>query len=447
MRPCAPIALSVALCGAAVSATVDIPPSSPAVRIFARTYEPTPDDVQWSWSGSGALIAFDGTSCSALLSARGSLYRVLVDGKETRTLDLSNSNDTLIPLASGLSSGSHVVEIRQRTEANYSTARFHGFRIDGVPGTAPAESPRRIEFYGNSITCGYGIIDSVASHSFSVQTEDEGRTFASQATDSLGAEHRTVCWSGKGVLQNYGKDTVNPTLPKLHKQILPWDVQHLWDFSRWIPQVVVIDLGTNDFSTTAPDSTRFHDTYMAFVDTLHGHHPSAKFVLVDGPMLSDGYPAGMNALTTVRRHLDNIVAAATVKGISASHLMLTPQDNTRGYGADWHPNIAQATLNGQELTAHLRGIMGWTGKPSVAAHPLRGDAFRLEATKAGWSLRIPEGAAIRSALLVDAHGRVLRSLRTSFGGSLPLPSLRRIAWLRLSTSTGNRTLAIPPRMR
>lgn len=447
MRPQALSLVSIALLGGtSFSATVDVPPSSPAVRILARTFEPAPGDVQWSWSGSGALIAFDGVSCSALLSSRGAIFRVLVDGRETKTIDLSNSADTLIPLATGLASGPHVVEIRQRTEAQYSTARFHGFRIDGVPGTAPAESPRRIEFYGNSITCGYGILDSVESHSFSIQTEDEGRSFAALASDSLGADRRVVCWSGKGVVQNYGGDKVDPTLPKLHARILGTDARNLWDFSRWTPQVVVVDLGTNDYSTTQPDSALFLSTYLEFVDTLHAHYPQAHIVLVDGPMMSDDYPAGMNCLSKLRAHIDRIVGIEKAKGIGISHLKLAPQ-GTLGYGADWHPSRAQARLNGQELAAHVREIAGWTGKPPVTAHPFLLDAFRLEAAKAGWILRIPEGAAIRSALLVDAHGRALRSLRASSSGSFVLPSLRRTTWLKITTAAGDRTLVVPPRMR
>ncbi|HNY30349.1 MAG TPA: hypothetical protein PKO15_05625, partial [Fibrobacteria bacterium] len=76
-------------------------------------------------------------------------------------------------------------------------ARFRGFRIEGIPGVAMPGTDRRIEFYGNSITCGYGILDSVASHSFKVQTEHEGLTYAAQAADSVGAERHTICWSGR----------------------------------------------------------------------------------------------------------------------------------------------------------------------------------------------------------------------------------------------------------
>jgi hypothetical protein len=428
--------------GLAQAAPVDIPPGEQSIRYLGRSITPdSPSEAQWSWSGSGASITFDGTACWIRMTAPGAFYRVLVDGKVTATLDLTNKYDTIHALAANLPAGTHTVAVRLRTEANNSMTRFHGFRIEGVPGKAPEGSPRRIEFYGNSITCGYGILDSVASNPFATRTEDEGLTYAAISADSVGADRHTICWSGKGVVQNYNRDTKNPTLPKLYAHVVPWDSTHLWDFSKWIPDVVAIDLGTNDFSHVAPDSVLFHRTFAAFVDTLHARYPKAKFVLLDGPMLSDGYPAGLNALTKVRRHMDNVAAAANAKGISTSRLSLAPQDASRGYGADYHPNRAQARLNGQELTAHLRKTMGWDGVPSGIARKAVGKA-RLVADRSGWAAWTPAGAG--PLPILDAQGRTLHVLRLTPGSTTPLPASRRTTWIRIDAPEGAESFAIPP---
>lgn len=437
------LSLSLMFAGIAGAAPVHVPPASPSVRLLGRTYAESPGSLQWSWSGSGAAISFTGTSCSVHLQARGGIFRVVVDGIERTPLDLTSSADTLHTLATGLAAGTHVVEIRQKTEAQNCTSRFRGFRIEGTPATLPGAPSRRIEFYGNSITCGYGILDSVASNPFSVKTQDEGRTFAAQAAQALGAERRTVCWSGKGVVQNYNRDTLNPTLPKLYQQILPWDAQNLWDFSGWTPHAVVVNLGTNDFSHVAPDSTKFHRTYAAFVDSLHARYPQAKFVLVDGPMLSDGYPAGVNALTKLRRHLDNIAVAVESRGITATRLSLTPQGNL-GYGADYHPNLAQATLNGQELTTHLRAAMGWTTNSTGPFAPSRLRA-RLERSTSGLSVRIANGESA-DARIVDRRGREIWSRKLSAGSHL-LPASGGGGWLVLRFEGAVQVLAIRPDLR
>ena len=429
------VALVACSCSAA---SVHLPPSHPSVRVMARTLESEPGTLQWSWSGSGAMVAFRGTSCAVHLQARGGIFRVLVDGVEKAPLDLQNSNDTLHLLASGLTDGDHLVEIRQKTEAQNCTGRFRGFRIDGTAAALPPASQRRIEFYGNSITCGYGILDSSENNGFKVSTEDEGRTFSAQAADALGAERRVVCWSGKGLVQNGGRDTVNPTLPRLHRRILPWDARNLWDFSRWTPDVVVIDLGTNDYNVVAPDSATFVKTYVAFLDTLHESYPKARFVVVEGPMMSDFYPVGMNALSRIRRNLDAVVAIVSSRGIPATHLSLPPQGSL-GYGADWHPNQKQATLNGQELAAHLRTTMGWTSSSGTTRSTATPSA-QLRQTPEGLSVLVPAGPEVRARLL-DAKGRAVWSARLAGGSTTLLP--RKVAWSVLEVQSAGQTDSFP----
>jgi len=434
------------LAGLAQAAVVDVLPGDPSIRYLGRWgTDKYSNDIQWSWSASGASITFSGTACSIRLKAQGSMYNILVDGKATGVLDLSNSTDTLFTLATGLSQGHHTVAVRLRTEANYSQARFRGFRIDGTPGIAPAANPRRIEFYGNSITCGYGILDSVASSPFQIKTENEAVTFAAQAADSLGAERHVVCWSGRGVIQNYGGDTKSATVPRMYRQVLTSDTSVAWDFTRWIPQVVVIDLGTNDYSTASaqPDSAKFFRTYRDFVDTLHARYPNAQFVLVDGPMMSDGYPAGLNTLSKIKKHLDNVVADVTKRGIKATHLSLTPQGNM-GYGADYHPNLAQAKLNGQELTAHLRSVVDW-GASSI----LTGSVMSARATlvKEGrfLSVRIPEGT-VAQAKIVDSRGRATWSQKLSTRSTV-LPASEASRWLVVESTTGRQVLPMQVELR
>ena len=425
----APLLVLATLSGFARAATVDVLPGDPSIRYLGRTGKDAfSPDVQWAWSASGASITFDGTSCSIRMQAGGSIYAVFVDGKQTKTLDLSASDDTLFSLAAGLPRGTHTVAVRLRSEAVYSLTHFRGFRVDGTPGSATSGSDRRIEFYGNSITCGYGILDSEPTNPFTVQTEDEGLTYAAQAADSLGAERHTICWSGRGVVQNYGGDTKSSTVPQLYKQVLALDTTVVWDFSLWVPQVVVIDLGTNDYSVSGPlpDSVKFFRTYRGFVDTLHARYPAARFVLVDGPMMSDGYPEGMNALTRLKTHLDNVVADVTKRGIKVTRLSLTPQDANRGWGAGYHPNRAQATLNGKELAAHLRSVAGW-GATSIPSKKVKTSRATVERSSLGLSVRIPEGISA-SAKIVDLRGRETWCRKLS-SGSNALPVVENGRWL------------------
>ena len=58
-----------------------------------------------------------------------------------------------------------------------------------------------------------------------------------------------------------------------------------WDHAKWHPDVVVMNLGTNDFASGVVDSAEFVNVAVDFVQRIRSYHPEAKIVLLDGPML------------------------------------------------------------------------------------------------------------------------------------------------------------------
>jgi lysophospholipase L1-like esterase len=335
-----------------------VDPSDPSIRPLGRVVRET-GSARWAWSGSGIQFAFRGTGCRARIRGSGAVLRVRLDGREAGTLSTRPGTDSVYTLAADVADAPHVVELRQRTEAATGGTELLGLSVDGVPSILPPPPARRIAFYGNSITCGYGILDSSRDHHFSPATEDEGSAFGALAADSLGADRRTVCWSGRGVVRNFGGDTATATLPEVADRALASE-SPVWTDDGWTPDAIVVELGHNDFtSLPAPDSAAFESTLTEFVQTRLREDPRARVVLVDGPMTSDAWPQGLLALTRLRAHLDRVAAGLRARGVRASHLSLTPNDASRGWGADWHPNQAQARLNASELVAHLRREMGW----------------------------------------------------------------------------------------
>lgn len=336
-----------------------LPPSDPAVRLVGRT-ESVKDGARLEWSGTGAVVAFEGTACRAKLRSTGAVLRVTVDGSPRPDLRLLASVDTVVDLARDLRPGPHVVELGKRTEANVGAIVLEGFQVDGPGGQLPALPERRLEFVGNSITCGYGVLDSAKEHHFDPLSEDVYSAWAFVAGGELGAEVRTLCVSGRGLVRNYDGSTQG-TLPQLFDKTGTTPAAKAWNFAGWRPHAVVVNLGTNDFSAfPVPDSAAWEDAVVAFVGRIRKAYGLVPVVLADGPMLSDHWPLKSDGkpfptMTTVRAHLEN--AARRLEGVSVLHL--TPNDAARGYGADWHPNRAQAALNGQELSKRLSGLLGW----------------------------------------------------------------------------------------
>src|SRR6185437_9930940 len=163
---------------------------------------------------------------------------------------------------------------------------------------------RWIEFVGDSITCGYGVLGPDQSSCFSNDTEAETRGWAALTAQAFGAAHSAIAYSGKGVIRNNGGDTTE-LMPVLFERTLV-DAADAWGFTSYTPDVVVIDLGTNDFAQGDPGQA-FVTGYEAFVAQIRGHYPDAWIVVAQSPMLSDGYPQGAMLRTKSAAYLNEIV--------------------------------------------------------------------------------------------------------------------------------------------
>ena len=90
---------------------------------------------------------------------------------------------------------------------------FWGFVLDEGKKLvdAPAFSDRKIEFIGNSITCGYGNEGLKKEEHFDYATENHYYSYASITARNLDAQHWVVARSGIGAYRNYnGPRTGNP---------------------------------------------------------------------------------------------------------------------------------------------------------------------------------------------------------------------------------------------
>lgn len=404
--------LAASLAVSAGSTRVD--PSDTAVVYKGRVDSTNRSAPILSWSGSGATLRFSGTSCQVVLAGKGVWWRVDVDGVERAPLrDAGTSSDTTYTLATGLAAGPHTVELTKRTEASSGSARLKGFLVDGV-ALPPIPRPlRRLQLVGNSITCGYGDLDSSRDHHFSLETEDFTRTYGALTARAFGAEIHGICVSGIGVYRN-GDSSLTRTMPERWESSAAFGSTSSWSHANWQPDAVVIDLGTNDFAYIPfPDSTAFQDKFFAFLERIRQVHPKTAVVLLDGPMLSDGFPGFSDgtpgrALSRVRAHMASLAARQKGRGFaSVSTLSLTPQSEAVGYGGDWHPNRVQHALNAKELVAHLSRVLGWDTTKTVgiaAARPLVARAaIRREGD--GWAWEDP--SPVCAWIVSDTRGRTV----------------------------------------
>ncbi|MBN1697132.1 MAG: hypothetical protein JW881_06440 [Spirochaetales bacterium] len=327
------------------------------VLLIGRFETSDPAGPKFGWSATTIKANFQGTEAGVLLASTGDNWiNVIIDGTVRSPVNVPSgtSGSTPILLASGLSSGSHTLEIVRRTEAWVGDMQFLGFSFgSGTALTPPSASSRRIEFIGDSITCGYGNEGTDRYQSFTTRNENAYLAYGSVTARVLGADQITVAWSGKGVIRNYGGET-DEVMPELYPRILPYDTTNLWDPGQWIPHVAVINLCTNDYSAGIPDRNQFTTAYRNFVQQIRGRYPSAHIYCALGPMLS-----GDNC-ASARDYIGSVVNSLSSSGDARIHFIEFPaQDGSLGYGEDWHPTVATHERMADQLAAQIRSDLGW----------------------------------------------------------------------------------------
>ena len=321
-------------------------------RLIGRFDQTDPSAPVFAWSGTAIALRFKGTAIGVTLSDGGSnVFQVVIDGQPS-VLSLQQGTQKYV-LGSNLSDAAHDVLLYRRSEALFGETTFNGFDVATsayLPGQAAPT--RRLELIGDSISAGYGD-EGMLPCTFDSTTENHYLTYGALAARALGAELYTEAWSGIGMLRNYDGSTTG-TMPQRYPRTLPERDASTWDFSKYVPDAVVINLGTNDFAQGDP-TTAFQTTYTQFVTDLRGHYPKARFFLAVGSMLSGA------DYDKAKAYLTAVIADRAPHG--DSNLVVLPfatQDGTNdGLGCDYHPTLKTHQKMADTLVAALKADLGW----------------------------------------------------------------------------------------
>jgi lysophospholipase L1-like esterase len=315
-----------------------------------------PKKVVFDWPGVSICAKFEGTSCSLRLNDTTNEYAIIIDNRAPRLLTTDTSR--LYQVAAGLpDSIPHTITVRKRTEAVIGKGEFMGFVLDrGKKLLPPDKRPdRRIEFIGNSITCGYGVEGDNSDCHFSAETENATMSFAATSARALNADYFLIAYSGRGVVRNYGDSctTSRDPMPSLYDRTCYCDSTPTWDFSRWMPQAVVINLGTNDFSTKPyPDKTVFQDAYIRLIQRVRSQYPGVTMFCLSGPMIGEpctGY------IKEVVKQQQKGIRNKDVFFVEIPQSYLSDTD----WGCDHHPNITGMSKMVDVIVPIIKLWMNW----------------------------------------------------------------------------------------
>ena len=336
-----------------------VSPTDGNIQYIGRICFQNPERPRFTVRGTQINIRFTGTSLRLWAKPKSGYFMAQVDGAEPFKVALTGERDSVVTLATALPQGEHSLHLMYIIEGYDLKPDFRGFVLDrGARLLPPPALPERtIEFVGNSITCGYGNESIVASDPFEYETENHYLTYAQLTCRALGARAHVVARSGIGVYRSYdGPKTGTPenVMTTEYEYTNLYDRSERWDFSRYQPQLVCINLGTNDLSTNNYDVDLLKAAYKKFLLQVRGHNPKARIVYLCGSMLNG------KELDIARQTLNEVVDEARRQGDQEVYRFdFTPQTGDIRYGASWHPSVWQHQKMAAELTAYLRSLMQW----------------------------------------------------------------------------------------
>lgn len=332
-----------------------IAPDDPNLRYIGRIDFSNPARPRFDWSGITIEAVFGGTSLTLLLEDSQNLYNVYIDGKPQVLTAVPGQTEYVV--ATGLSDSEHTLRVVKRTEALVGPAAFTGLRLDPGRGLAPLPDAagRRIEFVGDSITTGYGNEGPTATCSFTAATQNIEISYAAMTAEALDADYMVTAYSGVGVVRNFGfADQLSQgTMFSIFNQALANEPGSQWDFGRWVPDMVVVNLGTNDFSTNPqPERDRFVRGYVDLLVSIRQRYPEAEIVAVAGPIMLD--PA-TSLIATAVEQVRSALGDDRVHFVALENTLIIPDD----FGCDYHPNFSGQEKMATQLIPALREITGW----------------------------------------------------------------------------------------
>eukprot|EP01126_Amoeba_proteus_P010696 TRINITY_DN141_c0_g2_i2.p1 TRINITY_DN141_c0_g2~~TRINITY_DN141_c0_g2_i2.p1 ORF type:complete len:256 (-),score=28.24 TRINITY_DN141_c0_g2_i2:118-885(-) len=239
---------------------------------------------------------------------------------------------------------------------------FHGFSTDGTLASPGPVRQRKIELVGDSISAGFGSRGFDGECGANPINSGNPYTYNWKLAEYFNADLIPIAWSGKGMYENCCDD--GKTMPSLYLQTLGGGDSPDWDFSRYVPDMMLINLGTNDFSHDSGPSweAKFIGTYVEFVKNATTRYKNEKLPIFVGQ-------GPMNCGTNYTTSLQTVVKMINRSGGRAIFLDMCgpPTDGCNG-----HPGVLGHEGMFEKAKPVISKIMNWplTSRKTIP-HPHR----------------------------------------------------------------------------
>jgi hypothetical protein len=339
------------------------------------------------WTGSAIELNAKGTELWIEIEADCDTYEPwisIVINSSTVGRQMLNAGKHWICVFRGMSEDTVknvriVKDVQAMNEDPGHYMQIHNVKFDGefLP---IEEKPFKIEFIGDSITSGEGVIGAKEEVDWISMWFSAISNYSAMTADALNAEYRIISQSGWGVLTSWAN---NPhfNLPEYYEKVcgiltgeknISFGALFENDFASWQPDVVVVNLGTNDESAfNMPewkdevtgethkqrlnedgtfhdeDIKAFEEAAVNFLFKLRKYNEKSHIIWTYGML-------GISMLPAIYRAVDTYIKKTGDKLVSVFQL---PNTTDETVGSRSHPGLLSHKKAAKELTEYIKEFL------------------------------------------------------------------------------------------
>ena len=325
---------------------------NPGIQYIGRIDFSNPKLPKFWSPGVYIQAKFKGSECAfivhdeVLWGNSHNYIEIAVDNQKPYRIQTKGKTDT-IRLAEGLSKGEHILTICKDTESGIGYLQFAGIICEQLLPMS-AKPKHKIEYIGDSITCGTGSDLSVIDCDKG-QWYDQQNAYMSYGPTSarlLNAQWHLTAVSGIGLMHSCCDMKI--VMPPVFDKVNLRQDSIKWNFSLYQPDVVTVCLGQND---GVQDSVKFTDNYIRFVKEIRSHYSKASIVCLTSPM------ADFTLTKTLKNYLTGIVSNLNKSGDKNVSKYFFSKRFSHGCGG--HPNMAEHQEMAMEVAAYIKKLKKW----------------------------------------------------------------------------------------
>ena len=316
------------------------------------------DDVMYlSHSASSISFFTDARVIEAVLTTDASLepvnlpgIRVYVDGRRKRDIILDR-DEACYRLASPFDGRKHLITVVKITEAAMSHVGIKELKLDRgelLDGFFPEKNGPKLLFFGDSITFGYGVLGG-PNTVYTVRDEDVTRSYAYVTAKLLNSEFQILAASGHGMYVDYLRDTEKVVPPFFPVTAYHIDQNAAYDFEDFVPDVCVINLGTNDcnFIKDKDVIEGYNSAYKKLIYDVRAAYPKVKFILTIGTVCD-----------IMDEAINRVAGELKAEGVNDIYVHFLPfQDADKDSVSDGHPSPITQYKDGERIASFIREII------------------------------------------------------------------------------------------